>query len=152
MKIRKPLIATILGLSLLSFGTGANAAEIDTSKDSTVIQSSKQLEPGTMSIMAKSKAPTNKSTTKVYNNLNGAYALAKSTSTTKEDYIYAKVRTYHRTGYLMDSKSVSAKKSSSVTAKAENTTTILWGNYAIGNHTYKLKGYKDVVHETKDKW
>lgn len=150
MKIKKPLIATVMGLSLLCFGTGASAAENDGLIDSGVTQSYKKSKPGTVSIMA---APTNTSTTKVYNHLfDGAYAVSKSSSTAIEDYIYVRSRTFDGPGTLLNSKTSSAYKSSSVSATAKNGSTYIANDWAIGNHTYKLSGYNDVVHETRADW
>ncbi|KZE67943.1 hypothetical protein AWM68_17370 [Fictibacillus phosphorivorans] len=149
MKLKKPLFAIVMGISLLSFGTGASAAENDGLVDSSVAQSYKQLKPGTISIMA---APTNTSTTTVYNNFEGAYAVSKSTSTTTEDYIYAKCRTFNGSGEVLNTKTVSQYDSSYVAAKAVNGTFYIANDWAVGNHTYKLSGYNDVVHETRDDW
>lgn len=150
MKIKKTIIATVMGLSLLCFGTGASAVENDELIDSDVTQSYKQPKPGTVSTMAKS---TNRSTVNTYNSIfDGAYAIAKSTSTTIEDYIYVRCRTFNGDGTLLKSTPKSKNKSSSVSATAANGTTYIGNDWAIGNHTYKLSGYNDVVHETRANW
>jgi len=152
MKIKKPILATVMGLSILCFGTGASAAENDEGLvDSDVTQSYKQARQGTISIMA---TPTNSSKTNTYSPLfGGTYAVSSSSSTTAEDYIYAKCRTFNGTdGALIDSKSASAKNTSYISARAENGTLYFGNDWAIGNHTYKLSGYNDVVHETKAYW
>ncbi|PEY98181.1 XoxI protein [Bacillus sp. AFS018417] len=151
MKMKKPLIATVMGLSLLCFGTGASAAETDGVVDSDVIQSNKQAKPGMISTMA---VPSNTSNTNTYTPFGGGtYAVSSSSSTTLEDYIYAKCRTFNGTdGSLINSNSASANRSSYISAKANNGTIYFANDWAIGNHTYKLSGYNDVVHETKAYW
>ncbi|CJC50627.1 Uncharacterised protein [Streptococcus pneumoniae] len=98
-------------------------------------------------------APKNDSNISVYTPFFGnPYAVAKSNSTTTEDYVYAKARTFNGDGSLVNTKSNSAKKSSFVSATATNTSIYYGDDYAIGNHTYKLSGYNDVNHETKAFW
>ncbi|PFE10614.1 XoxI protein [Bacillus cereus] len=157
MKLKKPLITTALGLSILSFGVTNNASadEINTENkptivDSNSIQDSKKSE----NIFLKdSKAPNNTSTVTTYAPLfSDPYAVAKSSSTVTEDYIYAKARAFNSNGSLISTNSNSANKSSFVSATANNSSIYYGGHYAIGNHTYKLSGYSDVNHETKAYW
>lgn len=119
--------------------------------DSDVTQSYKTAKPGTISIMA---TPTNTSNTNTYVPIfGGAYAVSNSSSTTLEDYIYVKCRTFNGTdGALINSKSTSENKSSYVSARADNGTIYFANDWAIGNHIYKLSGYNDVVHETQANW
>ncbi|USK32119.1 XoxI protein [Bacillus sp. F19] len=151
MKMKKSLISTTLGLSILCFGTGASAAENDALVDSDVTQSIKQAEnPNLIGTMA---APTNSSRTDTYSPfLGGTYAVSKSSSTATEDYIYARARTFNGDGALINSKSASANKTTYICARADNGTIYFGNDWALGNHTYKLSGYKDVVHETKAYW
>ncbi|AMR06131.1 XoxI protein [Bacillus thuringiensis serovar pingluonsis] len=157
MKVKKTLITTALGLSILSFGatTNANADEINTEDkqvivDSDSIQDSKKSENGFLKNL---RAPNNTSTVTTYKPLfDNPYAIAKSSSTTKEDYIYAKARAFKSNGSLISSKANSENKSSFVSATVTNSSIYYGGDYAIGNHTYKLSGYNDVNHETKAYW
>jgi hypothetical protein len=146
MKIKKTLIATVMGLSILSFGTGASAAETNELVDSGKTQSYKQSKSG-ISLMA---TPTNTSTTTTY--IGSAYAVSKSQSSTTEDYIYVKCRTFNGTGEVMASKTSSEENSSYVSARADNTSFYIADDWAVGNHTYKLSGYNDVIHETRADW
>lgn len=150
MKFKKPIIAATLGLTLLCFGTGASAAEQDTDLvDSDISQNFK--EP--VNPINTYATPENTSRTEThFPFLQTPYAISKSSSTTIEDYIYAKCRTFNGDGSLIKSTTQDAKKASYVSAKAMNSTYYVGNDYAIGNHTYKLSGYKDVVHETKAYW
>ena len=96
------------------------------------------------------QAPKNDSNIGVYTPFLVTYTVAKSKSTTTEDYVYAKARTFNGDGSLVNTK-VIVQKSSFVSATATNTS-IYYGDDAIGNHTYKLSGYNDVNHETKAFW
>ncbi|MEG1311978.1 MAG: hypothetical protein RR835_10835 [Peptostreptococcaceae bacterium] len=97
-------------------------------------------------------APKNTSTLSCKDGIvTGTYALAQSSSSTKEDYIYAKTRVYDRHGALNASKVASEKKSSYTSAKAVPNC-LVTNAKAYGNHTYKLSGYKDVYHETIASW
>lgn len=106
-----------------------------------------------------STAPNYKSSIKCDRDGFGAYenpfAVAKSTSSKKIDYIYAKARAYDSDGVLMNSDSQEEENTSYVSATAlyEKDSMIFDSDsWALGNHTYRNKGYKDVVHETKDNW
>ncbi|MEG0578066.1 MAG: XoxI protein [Clostridia bacterium] len=97
-------------------------------------------------------APVNTSNIICKNSIaSGTYALAKSSSTVKEDYIYAKVRVYNGAGSLNKSKASSENKSS-YTSATVNPDCYLGNAKAYGNHTYKLNGYKDIYHETVGRW
>jgi hypothetical protein len=87
-----------------------------------------------------------------YNIFFGSKAIAESSSTTEEDYIYAKSRSYNSDDSLIDSKTDSENNSSFVSATSINDTFTVLGDYAYGNHVYKKSGYKDVIHETYDEW
>jgi hypothetical protein len=87
-----------------------------------------------------------------YNIFFGSKAIAESSSTTEEDYIYAKSRSYNSDDSLIDSKSDSESNSSFVSATSINDTFTVIGDYAYGNYVYKKSGYKDVIHETYDEW
>lgn len=118
--------------------------------DFDTIQSAKTSNVSSLTVAA---APKNDSNISVYTPFFGnPYAVAKSKSTTTEDYIYAKARTFNGDGSLVNTKSNNAKKSSYVSATATNTSFYYGDDYAIGNHTYKLNGYNDVNHETKASW
>lgn len=118
--------------------------------DFDTIQSAKTSNVSSLTVAAASKNDSNIS---VYTAFFGnPYAVAKSKSTTTEDYIYAKARTFNGDGSLVNTKSNNAKKSSYVSATATNTSVYYGDDYAIGNHTYKLNGYNDVNHETKASW
>lgn len=93
-------------------------------------------------------APVNTSNIKASNSVTGYYAIATSSSTVQEDYIYAKSRVYNANDVLLDSDSNSEQYSKFVSASAKNTSAWVWFDYAYGNHIYKKSGYKDVVHET----
>jgi hypothetical protein len=150
MKYKKPLVTTVLGLSILCFGTSASAEQSVKLIDSDTTLSNKQAKSGMISIMA---SPTNTSNTKVYTQFLGdPYSVSSSSSTTKEDYIYAKSRTFNSDGGLISSKSSSAENSTYASAKAVNGTIVYGNDWAIGNHTYKLSGYNDVIHETQASW
>ncbi|MDA2108853.1 XoxI protein [Bacillus cereus] len=158
MNMKKSLSVTTLGLAVLGFGftNNASASEIDTVDkqpvlvDFDTIQSTKTSSVPSLTIAA---APKNDSNISVYTPFFGnPYAVAKSTSTTTEDYVYAKARTSNGDSSLVNTKSNSAKKSSFVSATATNTSIYYGDDYAIGNHTYKLSGYNDVNHETKAFW
>lgn len=110
MQFKKSLIITVLGLSILGFSTGASAANNDGLVDSEVTQSNKQAD-NTNLISGRAAKPSNSSRIDVYKPLLGkTYAVAKSSSTVKEDYIYAKARTFNGDGALIKSNSTSAKK------------------------------------------
>ncbi|MDP7991972.1 XoxI protein [Bacillus sp. MHSD_36] len=158
MKIKKSLAVATLGLSVLGFGftSNASAAEVDKADkqpvvvDFDVVQTAKTSNiPG----LVVAAAPTNTSNTTVYTPfLGNPYAVSKSSSSSTEDYIYARSRTFNGDGSLINSKSASANKSSFVSATATNSSIYYGDDYAIGNHTYKLSGYNDVNHETKAYW
>ncbi|QWH64201.1 XoxI protein (plasmid) [Bacillus mycoides] len=158
MKLKKTLITTSLGLSILSFGvtTNASAEEINTEDnpaivDSNSIQDTKKSE--NVFLKDFKAAPNNASTVTTYAPLfSDPYAVAKSNSTVSEDYIYAKARAFNSNGSLISTNSNSANKSTFVSATAKNSSIYYGGHYAIGNHTYKLSGYSDVNHETKAYW
>ncbi|CGF81910.1 XoxI protein [Bacillus sp. N447-1] len=158
MNMKKSLSVTTLGLAVLGFGftNNASASEVDTVDkqpvlvDFDTIQSTKTSSVPSLTVVA---APKNDSNISVYTPFFGnPYAVAKSNSTTTEDYVYAKARTFNGDGSLVNTKSNSAKKSSFVSATATNTSIYYGDDYAIGNHTYKLSGYNDVNHETKAFW
>ncbi|MBJ8201304.1 XoxI protein [Bacillus cereus] len=158
MNMKKSLSVTTLGLAVLGFGftNNASASEVDTVDkqpilvDFDTIQSTKTSIIPSLTVAA---APKNDSNISVYTPFFGnPYAVAKSKSTTTEDYVYAKARTFNGDGSLVNTKSNSAKKSSFVSATATNTSIYYGDDYAIGNHTYKLSGYNDVNHETKAFW
>ncbi|KWW22123.1 XoxI protein [Peribacillus simplex] len=152
MQFKKSLIITVLGLSIVGFSTGASAANNDGLVDSEVTQSNKQAD-NTNLISGRAAKPSNSSRIDVYKPLLGkTYAVAKSSSTVKEDYIYAKARTFNGDGALIKSNSTSAKKTTYTSVRADNGTIYSGNDWAIGNHTYKLKGYKDINHETKAYW
>lgn len=79
-------------------------------------------------------------------------ANAISSSTVMEDYIYAKSRIYNADSVLTGSKVDSETYSSFVSAQSTHNKTHEYGCFAYGNHIYKLKGYKDVIHETYGEW
>lgn len=157
--MKKSLSVTTLGLAVLGFGitNNASASEVDTVDkqpvlvDFDTIQSTKTSSVPSLTIAA---APKNDSNISVYTPFFGnPYAVAKSKSTTTEDYVYAKARTFNGDGSLVNTKSNSAKKSSFVSATGPTQAFIMErDDYAIGNHTYKLSGYNDVNHETKAFW
>lgn len=83
------------------------------------------------------------------------YAVSESSATRMIDYIYARARSYNSNGVLMDSATQSERDSSYVSATADyviNSNVFEYGCWAIGNHTYRDAGYKDIVHETRDEW
>ncbi|KLA30729.1 MULTISPECIES: hypothetical protein [Bacillus cereus group] len=158
MNMKKSLAVTTLGLAVLGFGftNNASASEVGAADkqpvlvDSDTVQSAKTSNVPSLVVAA---APKNDSNISVYTPFFGnPYAVAKSKSTTTEDYIYAKARTFNGDGSLVNTKSNSAKKSTYVSATATNTSVYYGDDYAIGNHTYKLNGYNDVNHETKASW
>ncbi|WP_242255948.1 XoxI protein [Bacillus cereus group sp. BfR-BA-01379] len=158
MNMKKSLAVATLGLAVLGFGftNNASATEVGTADkqpvlvDSDTVQSAKTSNVPSLTVAA---APKNDSNISVYTPFFGnPYAVAKSKSTTIEDYIYAKARTFNGDGSLVNTKSNSAKKSTYVSATATNTSIYYGDDYAIGNHTYKLNGYNDVNHETKASW
>ncbi|EEL39536.1 hypothetical protein bcere0020_30240 [Bacillus cereus Rock3-29] len=158
VNMKKSLAVTTLGLAVLGFGftNNASASEVGAADkqpvlvDFDTIQSAKTSNVSSLTVAA---APKNDSNISVYTPFFGnPYAVAKSKSTTTEDYIYAKARTFNGDGSLVNTKSNNAKKSSYVSATATNTSVYYGDDYAIGNHTYKLNGYNDVNHETKASW
>ncbi|HHY2674279.1 MULTISPECIES: XoxI protein [Bacillus cereus group] len=158
MNMKKSLSVTTLGLAVLGFGftNNASASEVGAADkqpvlvDFDTIQSTKTSNVSSLTVAA---APKNDSNISVYTPFFGnPYAVAQSKSTTTEDYIYAKARTFNGDGSLVNTKSNNAKKSSYVSATATNTSVYYGDDYAIGNHTYKLNGYNDVNHETKASW
>lgn len=157
MILKKTLVTTALGLSILSFGVTSQASAEEVNKkeipsiiDSYSIQDAKRPENG---ILKDLRAPNNTSTVTTYKPLfDNPYAVAKSSSSTKEDYIYAKARAFKSSGSLISSKANSENKSTFVSATVANSSIYYGGDYAIGNHTYKLSGYNDVNHETKAYW
>ncbi|MGH1284107.1 XoxI protein [Bacillus toyonensis] len=158
MNMKKSLAVTTLGLAVLGFGftNNASASEVGAADkqpvlvDFDTIQSAKTSNVSSLTVAA---APKNDSNISVYTPFFGnPYAVAQSKSTTTEDYIYAKARTFNGDGSLVNMKSNNAKKSSYVSATATNTSVYYGDDYAIGNHTYKLNGYNDVNHETKASW
>lgn len=79
-----------------------------------------------------------------------SYAVAKSSATVMEDYIYAKCRIYSDgDDSLVSSTEEEENNASFVSAKAVANTWYM-DDYVYGNHIYKLDGHKDVVHETYD--
>ncbi|MGF9815001.1 XoxI protein [Bacillus toyonensis] len=158
MNMKKSLAVTTLGLAVLGFGftNNASASEVGATDkqpvlvDFDTIQSAKTSNVSSLTVAA---TPKNDSNISVYTPFFGnPYAVAKSKSTTTEDYIYAKARTFNGDGSLVNTKNNNAKKSSYVSATATNTSVYYGDDYAIGNHTYKLNGYNDVNHETKASW
>lgn len=156
--MKKSLAVTTLGLAVLGFGftNNASASEVGATDkqpvlvDFDTIQSAKTSNVSSLTVAA---TPKNDSNISVYTPFFGnPYAVAKSKSTTTEDYIYAKARTFNGDGSLVNTKSNNAKKSSYVSATATNTSVYYGDDYPIGNHTYKLNGYNDVNHETKASW
>ncbi|HDX9614091.1 TPA: XoxI protein [Bacillus toyonensis] len=154
MNMKKSLAVTTLGLAVLGFGftNNASASEVGAADkqpvlvDFDTIQSAKTSNVSSLTVAA---APKNDSNISVYTPFFGnPYAVAQSKSTTTEDYIYAKARTFNGDGSLSNN----AKKSSYVSTTATNTSVYYGDDYAIGNHTYKLNGYNDVNHETKASW
>lgn len=154
MKLKRAFLATVLGMSVLSFSTGASAAENDKVVDSSSISSGKVVTNPSKVFSMSASTPTNTSNTKTYSPIfGGSYAVSSSSSTVMEDYIYVRCRTFNGSdGSLIDSKSAESNNSSYVSAKANNGTFYFGNDWAIGNHIYKLEGYKDVVHETKAYW
>ncbi|WJE23240.1 XoxI protein [Bacillus cereus] len=158
MKIKKSLAVATLGLSVLGFGftSNASAAEVDAADKQPVLVDFDEVQTAKTSTnpgLVVAAAPNNSSNTTVYTPfLGNPYSVSKSSSSTTEDYIYAKSRTFNGDGSLINSKSNSANKSSYVSATATNSSVYYGDDYAIGNHTYKLSGYNDVNHETKAYW
>ncbi|MED3079604.1 XoxI protein [Bacillus wiedmannii] len=158
MNMKKSLAVTTLGLAVLGFGftNNASASEVGAADrqpvlvDYDTVQSAKTSSVPSLTVAA---APKNDSNISVYTPFFGnPYAVAKSKSTTTEDYIYAKARTFNGDGSLVNTKSNNTKKSTYVSATATHTSVYYGDDYAIGNHTYKLNGYNDVNHETKASW
>ncbi|EJR64453.1 hypothetical protein IIO_01777 [Bacillus cereus VD115] len=116
--MKKSLAVTTLGLAVLDFGftNNASASEVGAADkqpvlvDFDTIQSAKTSNVSSLTVAA---APKNDSNISVYTPFFGnPYAGAKSKSTTTEDYIYAKARTFNGDGSLVNTKSNNAKKSS----------------------------------------
>lgn len=157
MNIKKPLITAVLGLSVVCFGVTSNASAEELNKDtqpvlvdSDTVQGLKSSSNPGLNTLA---APNNSSTVNVYTQfLGNPYAIARSKSTTNEDYIYAKCRAVKKDGTVINTRSDSKNRASYVEATATNTSTYYGSDYAIGNHTYKLSGYNDVNHETRAYW
>ncbi|GMQ57984.1 hypothetical protein AN1V17_23790 [Vallitalea sediminicola] len=102
---------------------------------------------------SESSTPTNTSNIECIDPfLANSYAIAKSSSTVMEDYIYAKCRIYNGgDDSLVSSTEEDENYSSFVSAKAIDSG-FYSDDYAYGNHIYKLEGYKDVIHETYDEF
>ncbi|HDX9529953.1 TPA: XoxI protein [Bacillus thuringiensis] len=99
-------------------------------------------------------APTNtsKTTAKLWA-AGKPYGVSTSSSSIKEDSIYAQNRLIKGSGVTIGSNSNTAKKSSYASASVTHPNLLPGiGDYAVGNHTYKTSGYKTVYHETKDKF
>lgn len=157
MNLKKPVITAVLGLSVMCFGATSNASAEEIGKDTKPVLVSSDSVQGLKSSnnpkLSNYAAPTNSSTVNVYTQfLGNPYAIAKSKSTTNEDYIYAKCRAVKKDGTVINTRSESKNKASYVEATATNTSTYYGSDYAIGNHTYKLSGYNDVNHETRAYW
>jgi len=170
MKVKKSLIAAVAGVSILCFSSGANA-ETTASASSQMTVESQALADGAKTIhadvetasavsdgtgdyqaSAKSKKVMTTSTVTTHVKWSAAYATASSKSSSLASYIYVKCRTFDSDGTVIQSNSKSEKNSSYVGVKTNNGTLYYGNDWAVGNHTYKHKGKKDVVKETKAKW
>jgi len=171
MRVKKSLIAAFTGVSILCFSSGASAAtsvEEDTQTHAPTeaeveAQSDLQdavntdtevsvLQPDEYSTSAGSKGYKTNSNTTVHVRLTMAYATSYSKAEVAQDYIYVKCRTYNGDGSLIHSNKASEAHSKYVSVKTDNGTPYYGNDYAMGNHTYKKKGYKDLYKETKVKW
>ena len=160
MSIKKRILSSILTMSIIStMGVTAFAYESSPSvytTDTKMVDNSFGSEKTTIAeplegtvLSRASKAPKNTSRVKWITSLiQTHYAVASSSSNVLEDSIYARCRTYTSSGSLIQSRSNTEKKSSYVTAQASSVGGNAYKYKAIGNHTYKLAGYKDVYHET----
>ncbi|MGG0464608.1 XoxI protein [Priestia aryabhattai] len=167
MKVKKSLIAAVAGVSILCFSSGVNAEtgietgskSIDTAQvlidPETAVNSDTEVavpQPDGYTASAATKKYTTNSNTTVHVRLGMAYATSYSKATVAQDYIYVKCRTYNGDGSLIHSNKASEKKSGYVSVKTDNGTAYYGNDYAMGNHTYKKKGYNDINKETKVKW
>jgi len=76
------------------------------------------------------------------------YAVAASLSTVMEDFISAQARIYDTNLVLVDKDTQEQTYSAFVSATAYSGIGNPTNYPAIGNHVYRLEGYKDVIHET----
>ncbi|WP_074682477.1 hypothetical protein [Priestia aryabhattai] len=167
MKMKKSLISAVAGVSILCFSSGA-FAETTASAGSQMTVESQALADGAKTIhadvetasavsngyeaSAKSKKVMTTSTVTTHVKWSAAYATASSKSSSLASYIYVKCRTFDSDGTVIHSNSKSEKNSSYVGVKTDNGTLYYRNDWAVGNHTYKHKGKKDVVKETKTNW
>ncbi|MBK5446906.1 MULTISPECIES: hypothetical protein [unclassified Peribacillus] len=150
MKLKRSLLITALGLSILSSATGASAAETEGLVNSQE-KSFTQVPDGTGgSILAKNKVHGKLTTHSPFGG--GAYAVAKSSSNKIQDYIYARAKTFNGDGSLIKTNSASSKKADYIGVKTMNGTAYFGNDWAVGTHIFKLKGYKDITGQTKAYW
>lgn len=158
--MKKLLVGILLSSTILSNGVIAHASTLEGEvyrTDTKIVDNrkvdnkstSKEIKLGSEHLIKEKANPTNTSTLDTSWLIGTPRATAKSSSTTMEDYIYAKARIYKSNGVLTAQKAESMNKSRYVSATTETRE----GHHdAYGNHTYKLQGYKDVYHETYKKF
>ncbi|PAK43352.1 XoxI protein [Peribacillus simplex] len=150
MKLKRSLFITALGLSILGSATGASAAETEGLVNSQETSFTQEPDGTGSTILAKNKVRMSLST---YNPiLSTNYAVAKSSSDKIQDYIYARAKTFNGDGSLIKTKSASSTKTDYIVVKTLNDSTYFRNDFAIGTHTFKLKGYKTVNGQTKAYW
>ncbi|MGL5752966.1 MAG: hypothetical protein ACRCXT_20665 [Paraclostridium sp.] len=163
MKFKKTLISNlvllgVLASPILSFADVPPSKEVYSTNnkmvDTRLIPHKSTIRESLPGVIQNLKAnPVNTSNIDTKRGIaSGTFALAKSSSSVKEDYIYAKVRVYDKYGAINGKPVESSEKKSSYTSAKAVPTCNINGAYAYGNHTYKLSGYKDVFHETKSFW
>ncbi|MFF2289969.1 XoxI protein [Peribacillus butanolivorans] len=148
--LKRSLLITALGLCILSSTTGASAAETEGLVNSQEKSFTQEPDGTGGSILAKNKVHMN---LKTYNPLlTSTYAVAKSSSDKKQDYIYARAKTFNGNGSLIKTNSASSTKADYIGVKTLNGSTYFRNDFAIGTHTFKLKGYKTINGQTKAYW
>lgn len=143
-------MVTALGLAILGSTTGASAAETEGLVNSQEKSFTQEPDGTGSSILATNKV---KGRLDVYKPpLRSSYAVAKSSANRMQDYIYARAKTYNGDGSLIKSKSASATKADYIGVKTMNGTVYFGNDFAIGTHTFKLKGYNTINGQTKAYW
>jgi hypothetical protein len=113
---------------------------------------SREIPDGTMSITA-GKAGKRYSSTKTYKSLLGNYYfISKSQADYQQNVIGVRGRAFDRHDGLVSSKSDKQTHSTIASVKVFPDMNSFYNAYAVGNHTYERKGFKNYYPETKSYW